>query len=197
MFATLAPEMSFGMRAIASNLWLTKPLLDLQARKSDSLRAVLHTTTAATMIGGGVKDNVMPTEARAVINFRILPGETPQSVMAHVRRIITDRRVRLRVIGEKPHIPSPESDSTAPQFAAVAGTVRELFPGTVVAPYLLTGASDARYYEPLSPNVYRFVPVHLRKEDLERAHGVNERIRVNDYLDAIRFYHLLMKNVAG
>jgi carboxypeptidase PM20D1 len=197
MFETLAPEMNAGMRTVAANLWLTKPLLDLQARKSDSLRAVLHTTTAATMIAGGIKDNVMPTEARAVINFRILPGETPQSVFAHVRRIITDQRVRLRVIGEKPHPPSPESDSTAPQFAAVARTVRELFPGTVVTPYLLTGASDARYYEPLSPNVYRFVPVHYRKQDLERAHGVDERIAVNDYLDAIRFYHLLMKNLAG
>jgi carboxypeptidase PM20D1 len=197
MFETLAPEMSFGMRAIAANLWLTKPLLHLQSMKSDSLRAVLHTTAAATMIGGGVKDNVMPTEARAVINFRILPGETPEGVIAYVRRVITDRRVRVRVIGERPHAPSPDSDSTAPQFVAVARTVRQLFPGTVVAPYLLIGASDARYYEPLSPNVYRFLPVQFRKEDLERAHGVDERIGVNDYLDAIRFYRLLMKNVAG
>jgi carboxypeptidase PM20D1 len=197
MFETLAPEMGGGMRAIAANLWLTKPLLDLQARKSDSLRAVLHTTTAATMIDGGVKDNVMPTEARAVINFRILPGETPQSVLAHVRRVVTDNRIRLRVIGETPHPPSPESDSAAPQFAAVARTVRELFPGTVVTPYLLTGASDARYYQPLSRNVYRFVPVRYRKQDLQRAHGIDERIGVEDYLDAIRFYHLLMKNLAG
>lgn len=197
MFETLAPEMDAVTRTVAANLWLTKPLLDLQARKSDSLRAFLHTTTAATMIGGGVKDNVLPTEARAVINFRILPGETPQSVLAHVRRVVTDDRVRLRVIGEAPHAPSPESDSTAPQFAAVARTVRALFPGTVVTPYLVTGATDARYYQPLSPNVYRFLPVRFRKEDLERAHGVNERIGIEDYFDAIRFYHLLMKNLAG
>jgi carboxypeptidase PM20D1 len=197
MFETLAPEMNAGMRTVAANLWLTKPLLVLQAGKSDSLRAFLQTTTAATLIAGGVKDNVLPTEARAVINFRILPGETPQSVFAHVRRVITDGRVRLRVIGETPHTPSPESDSTAPQFTALARTVRGLFPGTVVTPYLVIGATDARYYQPLSPNVYRFLPVHFSKEDLARAHGVDERIGVNDYLDAIRFYHLLMKNLAG
>lgn len=197
MFETLAPEMDAATRIVAANLWLTKPLLDLRARKSDSLRAFLHTTTAVTMIGGGVKDNVLPTEARAVVNFRILPGETPESVLAHVRSAVADDRVRASVVGERPHRPSPESDPNAPQFAAVARTVRELFPGTVVTPYLVTGATDARYYQPLSPNVYRFLPVRFRKEDLERAHGIDERIGVGDYLDAIRFYHRLMRNLAG
>ena len=70
-------------------------------------------------------------------------------------------------------------------------------PSVEARKYLVTGATDARYYQPLSPNVYRFLPVPFRKEDLERAHGVDERIAVDDYLDAIRFYQLLMKNIAG
>lgn len=197
MLETLAPEMSLGMRTIAANLWLTEPLLALQSRKSDSLRATLRTTTAATMIAGGVKDNVIPAEAHAVMNFRILPGETPQSVLAHVRRVVTDGRVRVRVSGENPHMPSRESDSTSPQFVTLARTIRQVFPGTVVTPYLVIGGTDARYYEPLSPNVYRFVPLHLRKEDLPRAHGIDERIGVADYLEMIRFYRLLMSNLAG
>jgi carboxypeptidase PM20D1 len=197
MLEALAPEMGLGMRMIAANLWLTKPLLTLQARNSDSLRAMLQTTSAATIIGGGVKDNVIPAEAHAVINFRILPGETPESVAAYTRRVVSDRRVRVRAIGEHPRGPSPESDSNAPQFMVLARTIRQLFPGTVVAPYLVIGGTDARYYGQLSPNVYRFVPLHLRKEDMARAHGMNERIAVTDYLDAIRFYHLLMKNFAA
>lgn len=197
MFATLAPEMNFGMRAVAANLWLTKPLLDFKARTSDSMRAVLHTTTAATMIGGGVKDNVVPTEAHAVINFRILPGETSASVVEHVRKSVDDPRVDIRVFGERPSEPSAESDAAAPQFAMVARTIRQLYPGTVVSPYLLTGATDARYYSPLSANIYRFIPAHLRAPDLERVHGTDERISVDDFVDAVRFYRLLIQNFGG
>ena len=197
MFAALAPEMNPGTRAVAANLWLTKPVLDLQSKSSNSLRALLHTTTAATMIGGGVKDNVIPVEAHAVINFRILPGDTPASVLAHVRRAVDDPRVKVRVFGEQPHAPSPESDPSAPQFATIARTIRQLHPDTVVAPYQLTGASDSRYFTALTPNIYRFLPVHFRPDDLERFHGIDERVAVAGYLDVIRFYHLLMKNAAG
>ncbi len=197
MFATLAAEMDLGMRIVATNLWLTKPLLELKAKKSDSLRAMLHTTTAATMIGGGVKDNVLPTEGHAVINFRIMPGETPDSVLDHVRRAVADPRVKVAVFGEHPSTPSAESSPAAAPFNVLQRTIRQLYPGTVVTPYLVVGATDSRYYTPLSANVYRFTPAHVRQGDLERIHGIDERIGVSDFLDVVRFYHLLMRNAAG
>ena len=197
MFDTLAPEMKFGLRVVATNLWLTKPLLDFRARKSDSLRAMLHTTTAATMIGGGVKDNVLPTEAHAVVNFRILPGETPDSVLAHVRRVVADPRVKVSVFGEHPSTPSRESNPSSPEFHTLERTIRQVYPGTIVTPYLVVGATDARYYTPLSANVYRFTPGRVRESDLERIHGIDERIGVNDFLDCVRFYRLFLRNAAG
>jgi len=194
MFRWLAPEMPFPRRVVMSNLWLFAPLLRAEAKKSNSLNAMLRTTTAPTIIRGGVKDNVIASQARAVINFRILPGDTAQSVFAHVRDSVEDEPVRLRLI--RGTEPSPVSDSRSPQFRTLQQTISQIYPQAIVAPYLVVGGTDARYFTPLSANTYRFLPMRLAEADLERLHGTNERIAVEDYFEAIRFYRTLMTNTA-
>jgi len=192
MFRWLAPEVAFGPRIVLANLWLFEPLLALQAKESHSINAMLRTTIAPTIIGGGVKDNVIPAYARAVINFRTLPGDTIADVVAHVRRAIDDPHTRVRLFGEAWE-PSPVADPSAPQFQRVQRAVRAVDPDALVAPYLLMGATDSRHFEPLTRNVYRFVPLPLREPDLDRIHGTNERVAVSGYFDAIRFYRQLMR----
>jgi carboxypeptidase PM20D1 len=75
--------------------------------------------------------------------------------------------------------------------------VRELFPGTIVAPGLMLGATDARHFEPLSQQVLRFSPVRAKPEDLSRFHGTNERIALANLAEMIRFYHRLLQTSAG
>jgi carboxypeptidase PM20D1 len=192
MFRWLAPEMPFAERVVLSNLWLFEPLLRRQGAKSPSLNATLRTTTAPTIIGGGVKDNVIPSDARAVINFRILPGDSVKRVADHVRKSIGDEHIQLRVIeGTEP---SPVSDPSAPSFVRLQKTIAQHFPNVIAAPYLVVGATDARWYRTLTPNVYRFVPYTLTERDLARAHGSNERVPVTDYLQGIRFYRTLILN---
>jgi len=193
-FHWLAPELPFGKRVVMSNLWLFQPLLEAQAKDSSSLNAMLRTTTAPTIIEGGVKENVIPSRARAVINFRILPGDTSSSVTEHVRTSIDDANVKLRVAGHQE--PSPVSDPRARPFVTIQRTIAQVRPDTVVAPYLVVGATDARYFTPLTANVYRFIPLPLTEADLERFHGTNERIAVNDYFEAIRFYRTLLVDAA-
>jgi carboxypeptidase PM20D1 len=194
MFRWVAPEMSFGQRVVMSNLWLFEPLVRAQAKHSNAFNAMLRTTTAPTVISGGVKDNVIPSQARAVINFRILPGETPDSVLGHVRDAVDDDAVKLQMHDGVP--PSPVSDARARQFRTIQRSITQVYPNAVVAPYLVVGATDARHFVPLTPNVYRFLPTPLTNADLARFHGTNERIAVNDYLEAIRFYRTLVVNVA-
>jgi carboxypeptidase PM20D1 len=79
----------------------------------------------------------------------------------------------------------------------VAGAIRASFPGTLVTPFLSLGATDARYYTGISPNVYRFIPAHMRPEDLARMHGTNERVAVADYVGMIRFYIELLRSRPG
>lgn len=195
--AYLGPEMPFARRAALANLWLFAPLVERQYLAKPSTAAIVRTTTAATMIQGGVKDNVLPTEARAVINFRVLPGETTAGVAERVRRVVNDPRVRVAPVAESAADPSPVSPTDAPGFRIIQRTAAETFPDALVAPYLVLGATDARHYAKLSPCVYRFIPVRMDAQDLETIHGRDERLRVEDAAAMVNFYARLLKNADG
>jgi carboxypeptidase PM20D1 len=194
MFDKLTPEMSFDQKFFLSNLWLFRPLVVRQLSSAASTNATLRTTTAATVFNAGVKDNVLPNKATALVNFRILPGETIESVTENVRRTINDERVKISAYGENAWNPSPVSDVNSESFQTIEKTIRQTFPETIVAPYLVLGATDARHYAEISPNVYRFSPFKLNSEDLKRIHGIDERISIETYSQGIGFYYNLVKN---
>jgi carboxypeptidase PM20D1 len=195
-FAFLGPEMGFGPRLVFANLWLFGPLVERAMARSPQANAAMRTTTAATMFDAGVKENVLPASARAVVNFRILPGDTVQGVVEHVRRTIDDPSIAIRVLDGSTE-PSPLSDPEAPAFSRLARAIRATFPGTLVTPFVSLGATDARHYTAVSPNVYRFVPARLRADDLARIHGTDERIAVDDYAGMIRFYIELLRSAGS
>jgi carboxypeptidase PM20D1 len=193
MFRWLAPELPFAQRVLFSNVDLLSPLISLRARQSHSLNAIIRTTTAPTMVNGGVKSNVIPSHADAVINFRILPGETVKSVVDHVTKVIDDPGVKVS-IHEEAWEPSPVSSPAAPSFIALQKTVSSIYPEAIVAPYLVVGATDSRYYEKICPNIYRFVAAVMNESELDRIHGTNERVAVDSYFQTIRFYRALITN---
>lgn len=194
MLEYIGPEMSFGRRMVMANLWLWQPLVIRQFAAAPTTNAVVRTTTAATIFEAGIKDNVLPIRARAVINFRIIPGDTSDAVVAHVRQVIDDSRIRIAKLGGLSSEPSPESDNASPSFALLARTIREVYPEVVVAPVVTIGATDARYYVKLSKNIYRFLPLPTEAGDLSRIHGTNERVAVEDFARAIIFYRQLIRN---
>ncbi len=193
-FRWMAPEVPFATRAVLSNLWLFEPLLVQQARSSNSLAASLRTTTAPTIVAGGVKDNVIPSHARAVVNFRILPGDSVAEVVEHVRRTIDDPAIRVSIHGAITSEPSAVSSTETPSFRMLQRTIGQIFPAAKTVPYLVVGATDSRWYRALTPNIYRFTPGRLDARDLERIHGTDERIAVDNFIDAVRFYTLLIRN---
>jgi carboxypeptidase PM20D1 len=194
MFAYLGPEMPPAQRLVFANTWLFAPLIERQLAAAPATDATLRTTTAATMFQGSVKDNVLPIHAHAVVNFRILPGETVASVVERVRRTVHDPRVEIAEHGGMGTDPSPVSPSSAEPFALLHRTVRQVVPDAVVAPYLVLGATDARHYGGLSDHVFRFLPLRLTQQDLRRMHGTDERIGVRDHARAIVFYRQLIRN---
>ncbi len=192
-FDTVAPEMPFGPRLVLGNRWLFSSVLMKQLSAAPSTSATLRTTTAVTMMNSGVKDNVLPRQAWAAVNFRIRPGETRATVLARVKEVIADERVGVAVSESKMSSdPSPVSPVDAEGYRLIERTIRQVFPGVVVAPNASNGATDARFFTGLTPQVYRFVPVTFRSEDLPRLHGVDERIGLADYADMIRFYRALV-----
>jgi carboxypeptidase PM20D1 len=91
--------------------------------------------------------------------------------------------------------PSPESPADSSAFATLQRTIMEVFPGAIVTPSLVLGATDSRHYLGLGDNVYRFLPLRVTPGDLRRPHGTNERIAIDDYENVIRFYGQLIRNL--
>lgn len=180
----MGPEMPFMQRMAFANPWLfKKPILE-------ALNA--HTTTAPTIIGGGVKNNVIPTVAEATINFRILPGETIESVKEHIVNTVSDK-VRVEEVGFLTN-PSPVSSVESENFKILEQTIRDIYPNSIVVPGLVGGGTDARYFYDISDDVYRFYPIKLAPDSMSRFHGIDEKISKENYMEIITFsYHLIKR----
>jgi carboxypeptidase PM20D1 len=196
MFEAVAPEMPFDQRLALSNLWLTRPLVEHMLGRGGATNAMLRTTTAMTIVNAGNKQNVLPGRAEAVVNFRILPGDTPASVQAHVERVIADERIDVQSSGVA-FEPSKLSSAQATPFKLIERVAREVFPDALVAPGLMLAASDARHFDAITEHSYRFMPIRFRSEDLPRVHGTDERISVEQLADMVRFYHRLLSQSAS
>jgi carboxypeptidase PM20D1 len=195
LFDRIGPGFPLAQRVVFANLWLTRPLVMRKLEGRTTTNAMVRTTTAPTILQAGSKDNVLPSHARAVINFRILPGDSTADVLAHVRRTIDDIRVEVQAVGRFSAEPSAVSSTESESFRRLERTIRSVNPGAIVAPYLVVVATDARYFSGLSTNIFRFLPVRLTPPDLERMHGANERIAIRNYEGAIRMYRQLILDV--
>lgn len=190
----VGPQMPFFSKMAFANRWLFESVIIHKYEKSNSGNATIRTTTAPTIFNSGVKDNVLPTTATAIINFRILPGETVESVKEFVIKTIADPRVQVSQYGHAQEA-SPISPTDNSAFATLEKTIQQIFPEIITTPSLMIGASDARHYTPICKNIYRFYPVQFESADLERIHGNNERISVEAYKASIRFYRQLIVNM--
>jgi len=192
LFAALGPAMPFVQRLVLANLWLLEPLVRYQLASSPSTNALVRTTGAVTLVRAGTKENVLPSEAMAVVDFRILPGDSIAAVVEHVRRVIDDPRIAIRQL--QGNEPSPVSDAAAPSFGALAASIRQVFPEVIVAPGLTVAGTDTKHYVSISDAAYRFLPLRLGPEDLPRIHGTDERIAVDNYAEIAAFYLQLLRD---
>lgn len=180
----MGAELPFMKRMAFANPWLfKKPILE-------ALNA--HTTTAPTIIEGGIKNNVIPTVAEATINFRILPGETIETTKEHIEATISNK-IKVETVGFLTN-PSPVSSIDSDAFKTLEKTIRDMYPNSVVVPGLVGGGTDARYFYEVSDDVYRFYPIRIGPDSMTRFHGIDEKISKDNYKEIIEFsYHLIKK----
>src|SRR3954447_15415364 len=196
MFDTLAPEMNGFNRVLLSNLWLFKPLLLREFEKNGPSEATIRTTTALTIFNAGDKDNVLPGNAAATVNFRLIPGDTQASIIEHVRRTIANDRISIEPFAGNVD-PPPVTATASEPYRVLNRTVREVFPDANVAPGLMVAGTDSRHYSGITDTILRFTPVRANADDLKRFHGTNERLSIEGYADMMRFYRRLIENTAG
>ncbi len=196
MMLYLVPEMSFAKRMASANLWLFEPLVERQLSRARASNTIIRTTTAPTMLRSGFKENVLPAHAEAVVNFRILPGDSVSDVIEHVRRVVRDSRVHIDTLGVTSE-PSEISSTASRHFKTLQRTISEIFPSAAVVPSLMIARTDSRHYAGLTTNIYRFEPVRVGPDDVERIHGVDERVGIDDFVRGIAFYSRLIQNSTG
>ncbi len=186
-----------GMTKMAvANQWLFGPVLKRQLAASPSSAAAFHTTIAPTMLEGSPKENVLPQSATALINYRIAPWNRSADIMARARAAVGEAPVDLAWV-KAPNEPSRVSSTRSPGWKYVVAAARADAPDAVVAPFLVVGATDSRSMEPISEDVYRFMPMHLTLKETAMIHGTNENMAIDSFKRMIDFYARLIATSAG
>lgn len=193
MFEELGVFLPFSLRMAFANPLIFGAAVRKRFLASAQTAALVRTTMAVTLINGGIKDNILPAQARAVVNCRLMPGDTREAVVEHIRRAVNDEAVQVSLAEEHGWDASPVSPVDSPVYRSLSQAIRQLFPDAAVAPYLMAGATDSRYYTPLCENVYRFSPIHYDEALLKTVHGIDERIPVEHLGSMVAFYAGLMK----
>ena len=191
MFDAIGSFTKYPARFAMANQWLMAPLIKQEMLSKQNTAAGLRTTTAATMLKGSSKSNILPTRATAVVNFRILPGETWKTVLERVKSTIDDPRVSYEVFMN--NNPSSVSSTESLGFKLIEQTIREFAGDALVAPYLVMGGTDSKYFYPLTDSVYRFLMIRLGPSTMNIVHGIDERISIDNYVMGIQYFHELLR----
>ena len=193
MFRTLAPYASFPMKWIFGNLWLFRPVL-LQVLPMISAQAgsMIRTTIAFTMQSGSDACNVMPQEATVSANMRFIPHQGMEESLAVIEKRAKKHGLTMEVLQATDYTAS--ADLSGEAFRTVCHVVEETFPGCPHSPYVMTGATDARFYQDICDHVFRFAPVIYGPEQMKGMHGLNENIEVSCLPGAVDFYKNLIRS---
>jgi carboxypeptidase PM20D1 len=141
------------------------------------MNALVRTTLAITMVKGSSATNIIANSASAVANIRTLPGESTEKIVERVKRTVADDTIEISVIDDS--------------IRSRVSRIRQVF-AAVPTPYLMTGGSDALYYEAICDHVYRFTPAIMNASELQRMHNVDERFSLENLGKAIDFYQALI-----
>lgn len=185
LFEFVAPEMSFGLKYVFSNKVIFEPIIEKILLQEPASAALIRTTIAPTIFQAGEQYNALPEKASAMINLRIMPGESLEDVKTFIEETIDDEDIIVALEGSEA---TSVSSVDGWAFQAIQQAARNVYEDAVIAPYLMFAGSDAKHYESVSENTYRFLPVQITFEDLNRMHGTNEYISIENYLNAIKFY---------
>ena len=191
MIRTLGAHASNPIKAVCTNLWLTKPLLlALFGRLSAETNAMIRTTQAVTMLSGSRAANALAERAVATVNIRVAIDSSVADAVEHVRKAVNDPVVRIDTLS--PNEPSLVSPTSGRAWDLVRSTIEENFPGTIVTPYVMMAASDSRHYTRISDFVYRFGPFEMSKAERGTLHAMDERMHVATFLRGVEFYTRLI-----
>ena len=192
MFARLAPYAPFGLKLVMGNLWLFAPIMKpVLGKISAQAGAMLQTTIAFTMQSGSDAYNVLPQEATLGANMRFIPHQGEKESLEIIKALAAKHGLETEIVHSNDYTEPVDINGEA--FKLVEKVIGETFPGLPVSPYVMTGATDAQFYQPICPSCIRFAPVIYGPEQMKGMHGLNENIEYNCLPGAVSFYQNLIK----
>jgi acetylornithine deacetylase/succinyl-diaminopimelate desuccinylase-like protein len=149
--------------------------------------AMLRDTVSPTMLTAGVRANVIPSEARANLNVRLLPGDSLNDVLADLKKLVNDPQIKFEVAPDQ-GVPSPPSTLDSPLYQTIERVSGQAFPGAAVVPYLAPFSTDSAQLRLHNVQAYGLLPFPLTDEDNLRFHADDERIPLDSFRKGIEFY---------
>jgi acetylornithine deacetylase/succinyl-diaminopimelate desuccinylase-like protein len=148
--------------------------------------SMLRDTISPTILQAGIRANVIPAEARAVLNVRLLPGNLAEPLVSKLQALVNDPEVHLEIepgAGET----APSSSLTSDLYKTIAQVSQQEFPGAAVVPVMSTGATDSTPLRLRTVQAYGLIPFPMTEEDLARKHGNDERLPLDSFRKGIEF----------
>ena len=191
MFRTLAPYAGFGMKLLFGNMWLFKPLLKIvMPAVSPQAGAMLQTTVAFTMQSGSDARNVLPQEASVWANMRFIPHQGKDESLEIIKKRAEKFGLETEVVSATDY--TQATDIHGEGWSFVVKAIEKTFPGLAASPYVMTGGTDARFYQEICDSCIRFAPVIYGPEQLKGMHGIDENITCDCLPGAVDFYKTLI-----
>lgn len=188
--AFVGPEMKFPNNMALASPRLFKNMIVSNYAKTGAGNALMRTTGVPTILESGVKDNVVPTVATAVVNFRLLPGDSSQWVRQRVKEIIDDPRVEISLYSDNVSEGSPAADASGQAYLTIDSIARRSFEHLLTAPLLLTGGTDSRHFTGVSDNIFKFSPMI----DPIGFHSIDERVSIESFQHSLWFFEQLLRS---
>lgn len=196
MFRRLAPYAPFPLRLVMGNLWLFGPVMKrVMPAVSAQAAAMLQTTIAFTMQSGSDACNVLPQEATVSANLRFIPHQGERESLDAIREVAAKYGLEMEIMHSSDF--TPPVDIKGEAFRQVERVIENTFPGLPVCPYVMTGATDASFYQPICDSCIRFAPVVAGPEQMKGMHGLNETMGVDCLPGAVDFYKNLIRAQEG
>ena len=153
--------------------------------------AMLKTTLAFTMAEGSEGTNVLPQEAWVIGNMRFSHHQGQQDSFDKIRQLAAKFDIEMEI--PDPGFESHLTDYRSEGFKLCEEAVKEVFPGVIPSPYIMTGASDSRYFSRVSDCCLRFAPFLIDDQQLDSIHGIDENINVDTLAGAVDFFKCVIR----
>ena len=192
MFSRISEYGPFYYRYLFGNMWLFKPLLKkVMPAISAQAAALLKTTVAFTVQSGSDGYNVLPQEAKLVANLRFIPHQGMKESCAVMEKLAKKYDLDMTVLDARDYC--EPVDITSEAYHMVEEVIGEVFPGLPACPYVMTGGTDARFYQEICPACIRFSPVIYGPDQMKGMHGLNENLDTVSLSGAVDFYKAVVK----